>query len=97
MIRVRTGSCRAARREVATLDHGERRRVIELCIEAVAGRVPVIAGTGSNSTVEAIELTRHAKAAGANGALVVTPYYKPTQEGLYLTTRPSTTRPTFRS
>ncbi len=68
-----------------TLSHDEHKRVIELCIEAAAGRVPVIAGTGSNSTAEAIELTRHAKAAGADGALVVTPYYnKPTQEGLYL-------------
>jgi 4-hydroxy-tetrahydrodipicolinate synthase len=58
--------------------------VVELCIEAAAGRVPVIAGTGSNSTDEAIALTRHAKEAGADGALVVTPYYnKPTQEGLY--------------
>ncbi|BAQ17390.1 dihydrodipicolinate synthase [Methyloceanibacter caenitepidi] len=71
--------------ESPTLDHDEHRRVIELCIEAAAGRVPVIAGTGSNSTAEAVELTRHAKAAGADGALVVTPYYnKPTQEGLYL-------------
>jgi 4-hydroxy-tetrahydrodipicolinate synthase len=58
--------------------------VVELCVEAAAGRVPVIAGTGSNSTEEAIELTRHAKEAGADAALVVTPYYnKPTQEGLY--------------
>jgi len=71
--------------ESPTLDHDEHRRVIELCIEAAGGRVPVIAGTGSNSTAEAVELTRHAKAAGADGALVVTPYYnKPTQEGLYL-------------
>ena len=71
--------------ESPTLSHDEHKRVIELCIEAAAGRVPVIAGTGSNSTTEAIELTRHAKAAGADGALVVTPYYnKPTQEGLYL-------------
>jgi 4-hydroxy-tetrahydrodipicolinate synthase len=71
--------------ESPTLDHDEHRRVIELCIEAAAGRVPVIAGTGSNSTAEAMALTRHAKAAGADGALVVTPYYnKPTQEGLYL-------------
>ena len=71
--------------ESPTLNHDEHRRVIELCIEAATGRVPVIAGTGSNSTVEAIELTRHAKSAGADGALVVTPYYnKPTQEGLYL-------------
>lgn len=71
--------------ESPTLDHDEHRRVIELCIEAAAGRVPVIAGTGSNSTAEAVELTRHAREAGADGALVVTPYYnKPTQEGLYL-------------
>ncbi len=71
--------------ESPTLTHDEHREVIELCIEAAAGRVPVIAGTGSNSTAEAVELTRHAKSAGANGVLVVTPYYnKPTQEGLYL-------------
>jgi 4-hydroxy-tetrahydrodipicolinate synthase len=71
--------------ESPTLTHDEHRRVVELCIEAAAGRVPVIAGTGSNSTAEAVELTRHAKAAGADGVLVVTPYYnKPTQEGLYL-------------
>jgi 4-hydroxy-tetrahydrodipicolinate synthase len=71
--------------ESPTLNHDEHRRVIELCIETAAGRVPVIAGTGSNSTAEAVELTRHAKNAGADGALVVTPYYnKPTQEGLYL-------------
>jgi 4-hydroxy-tetrahydrodipicolinate synthase len=71
--------------ESPTLTHDEHRHVIELCIEAAAGRVPVIAGTGSNSTAEAVELTRHAKSAGADGVLVVTPYYnKPTQEGLYL-------------
>ena len=71
--------------ESPTLTHDEHMRVVELCVEAAAGRVPVIAGTGSNSTAEAIELTRHAKTAGADGALVVTPYYnKPTQEGLYL-------------
>jgi 4-hydroxy-tetrahydrodipicolinate synthase len=71
--------------ESPTLSHDEHRRVIELCIEASGRRVPVIAGTGSNSTAEAIELTRHAKRAGADGVLVVTPYYnKPTQEGLYL-------------
>lgn len=70
--------------ESPTLSHAEHRRVVELCIEAAAKRVPVIAGTGSNSTEEAIELTRHAKKAGADGALVVTPYYnKPTQAGLY--------------
>ena len=71
--------------ESPTLTHDEHRRVVEMCIEASAGRVPVIAGTGSNSTAEAVELTRHAKRAGADGVLVVTPYYnKPTQEGLYL-------------
>ena len=70
--------------ESPTLTHVEHRRVVELAIEAAAGRVPVIAGTGSNSTQEAIELTRHAREAGADAALVVTPYYnKPTQEGLY--------------
>ena len=71
--------------ESPTLSHDEHKQVVELCIEAAAGRVPVIAGTGSNSTFEAVELTRHAKAAGADGVLVVTPYYNnPTQEGLYL-------------
>jgi 4-hydroxy-tetrahydrodipicolinate synthase len=70
--------------ESPTLSHPEHERVIELCVEAAGGRVPVIAGTGSNSTEEAISLTRHAKRAGADAALVVTPYYnKPTQEGLY--------------
>ena len=70
--------------ESPTLSHEEHRRVVELCVEAARGRVPVIAGTGSNATAEAIELTAHAKAAGADAALVVTPYYnKPTQEGLY--------------
>jgi 4-hydroxy-tetrahydrodipicolinate synthase len=70
--------------ESPTLSHEEHRRVVEVVVEAARGRVTVIAGTGSNSTREAIELTRHAKAAGAAGALVVNPYYnKPTQEGLY--------------
>jgi len=70
--------------ESPTLSHDEHMRVVELCVEAVGKRVPVIAGTGSNSTDEAIALTRHAKKAGADAALVVTPYYnKPTQEGLY--------------
>ena len=70
--------------ESPTLTHDEHKRVVELCIEAAGGRVPVIAGAGSNSTHEAIDFTRHAKAAGAAAALVVTPYYnKPTQEGLY--------------
>jgi 4-hydroxy-tetrahydrodipicolinate synthase len=71
--------------ESPTLTHDEHKRVVELCIEAAAGRVPVIAGAGSNCTAEAVELTRHAKQVGADGVLVVTPYYnKPTQEGLYL-------------
>ncbi|TVR83224.1 MAG: 4-hydroxy-tetrahydrodipicolinate synthase [Rhodospirillales bacterium] len=70
--------------ESPTLSHAEHKRVVDVCIDAVAGRVPVIAGSGSNATDEAIDLTRHAKAAGAAAALVVTPYYnKPTQEGLY--------------
>lgn len=70
--------------ESATLSHDEHNRVIELTVEVVNRRVPVIAGTGSNSTEEAITLTKHAKQAGADGALLITPYYnKPTQEGLY--------------
>jgi 4-hydroxy-tetrahydrodipicolinate synthase len=70
--------------ESPTLTHAEHNQVVEACIAAAKGRVPVIAGTGSNSTAEAIGLTRHAKEAGADAALVVTPYYnKPTQEGLY--------------
>ncbi|MDH3739559.1 MAG: 4-hydroxy-tetrahydrodipicolinate synthase [Alphaproteobacteria bacterium] len=70
--------------ESPTLSHAEHERVVELCIEAAAGRVPVIAGAGSNSTEEAIMLAKHAKAAGADGALIVTPYYnKPSQDGLY--------------
>jgi 4-hydroxy-tetrahydrodipicolinate synthase len=70
--------------ESPTLSHDEHMRVVELCIEAANKRVPVIAGTGSNSTAEAVALTRHAKKAGADACLVVTPYYnKPTQEGLY--------------
>jgi 4-hydroxy-tetrahydrodipicolinate synthase len=70
--------------ETATLSHDEHRRVVELCIETAAGRVPVIAGCGSNSTAEAIELARHAKTVGADGALVVAPYYnRPSQEGIY--------------
>jgi 4-hydroxy-tetrahydrodipicolinate synthase len=70
--------------ECPTLSHEEHMRVVELCIEAAAGRVPVIAGTGSNSTAEAIQLTQHAKQAGAAAALVVLPYYnKPTPEGQY--------------
>jgi 4-hydroxy-tetrahydrodipicolinate synthase len=70
--------------ESPTLNHEEHKNVVEVCVRAVAGRVPVIAGTGSNATDEAIDLTRHAKEAGADAALVVTPYYnKPVQEGLY--------------
>jgi len=70
--------------ESPTLSHDEHKRVVELCIEVADGRVPVIAGAGSNSTAEAIELAEHAKKAGADAALAVTPYYnKPTQEGLY--------------
>ena len=70
--------------ESATMSHAEHHRVVELTIKTVNGRVPVLAGTGSNSTSETIELTRHAKEAGAAGALVITPYYnKPSQEGLY--------------
>ena len=70
--------------ESPTLSHDEHQKVIELCIKEAKGKIPVIAGTGSNSTAEAVELTKHAEKAGADGALVVTPYYnKPTQEGLY--------------
>ncbi|MBI5875167.1 MAG: 4-hydroxy-tetrahydrodipicolinate synthase [Deltaproteobacteria bacterium] len=70
--------------ESATLSYEEHERVVELAIEAVNGRIPVIAGTGSNSTAETIMLTKHAEKAGADAALLITPYYnKPTQEGLY--------------
>ena len=70
--------------ESPTLSHDEHQRVIDLCIKESNGKIPVIAGTGSNSTEEAISLTTHAEKVGANGALIVTPYYnKPTQEGLY--------------
>ena len=70
--------------ETATLSHHEHRRVVELCVATTRGRVPVIAGAGSNSTDEAIELVRHAKTVGADAALVVTPYYnRPNQAGLY--------------
>src|SRR3954466_2959547 len=70
--------------ESATLSHDEHRRVVELCVRTAAGRVPVIAGAGSNTTAEAIELVRHAKQVGADAALVVTPYYnRPSQEGMY--------------
>ena len=71
--------------ESPTLTHEEHKRVVELCVEVARGRVPVVAGTGSNSTAEAIDFTRHAKEAGADACLVVSPYYnKPTQEGLFL-------------
>ena len=70
--------------ESPTLSHEEHERVIELCVKESKGKIPVIAGTGSNSTEEAISLTKYAEKVGANAALVVTPYYnKPTQEGLY--------------
>ena len=70
--------------ESPTLSHNEHERVIELCVKESNGKLPVFAGTGSNSTEEAISLTSHAEKIGANGALVVTPYYnKPSQEGLY--------------
>src|SRR5205823_13268741 len=70
--------------ESPTLSHEEHGQAVEWCIEQAKGRVPVIAGAGSNSTAEAIELARHAEKAGANAVLVVTPYYnKPTQEGMY--------------
>ncbi|MBW3097832.1 4-hydroxy-tetrahydrodipicolinate synthase [Pseudohoeflea coraliihabitans] len=70
--------------ESPTLSHEEHKRVVNLCVETAGGRVPVIAGAGSNNTVEAVDFARHAEAAGADGILVVTPYYnKPTQKGLY--------------
>ena len=70
--------------ESPTLSHKEHERVIELCVKEAKGKIPIIAGTGSNSTEEAVSLTKHAEKAGADGVLVVTPYYnKPTQEGLY--------------
>ena len=71
--------------ESATLSKEEHERVVELAVETAGGRVPVIAGSGSNNTAEAIELTGHAKGAGADGALLISPYYnKPTQKGIYL-------------
>ena len=70
--------------ESPTLSHDEHEKVIEICIKETNGKIPVIAGTGSNSTDEAVSLTKHAEKAGADGALIVTPYYnKPTQEGLF--------------
>lgn len=69
--------------ESPTLSHAEHKRVVELCIEAASGRVPVIAGAGSNNTVEAVDFAQHAEKAGADGLLIVTPYYnKPNQAGL---------------
>jgi 4-hydroxy-tetrahydrodipicolinate synthase len=71
--------------ESPTLSHNEHRRVVEITVKVAKGRVPVIAGSGSNATAEAIELARHAASVGADGVLVVTPYYnKPTQEGMFL-------------
>ncbi|MDR2696548.1 MAG: 4-hydroxy-tetrahydrodipicolinate synthase [Deltaproteobacteria bacterium] len=70
--------------ESATLSHEEHEQVIRICVEQAGGRVPVLAGAGSNNTTEAVRLTRFARDAGADGALLITPYYnKPTQEGLY--------------
>ncbi len=70
--------------ESPTLSHNEHKKVIEIAVEECKGKIPVIAGTGSNSTKEAIELSKHAESSGADGLLIVTPYYnKPTQEGLY--------------
>ena len=70
--------------ESPTLSHDEHKEVVEWCIEQARGRVPVVAGAGSNSTAEAVDFARHAEGAGADAVLIVTPYYnKPTQEGLY--------------
>jgi len=70
--------------ETPTLSHAEHDRVVEACIAAAAGRVPVIAGAGSNSTAEAVSRAQHAEKAGADAVLIVTPYYnKPTQAGMY--------------
>ena len=70
--------------ESPTLSHAEHDRVIEICVEQTAGRIPVIAGAGSNSTAEAVRLAEHAAKAGADAVLIVSPYYnKPTQDGLY--------------
>ncbi|TAM17619.1 MAG: 4-hydroxy-tetrahydrodipicolinate synthase, partial [Candidimonas sp.] len=70
--------------ESATLSHAEHHRVVEVCVAEAKGRVPVLAGAGSNNTEEAVDLARHAERAGADGVLVVTPYYnKPSQEGMY--------------
>jgi len=81
-----------------TLSHDEHKQVVEWCIAEARGRVPVIAGAGSNSTREAIDLAQHAEKAGADAVLVVTPYYnKPTQEGFTTISRRSTTPSAFRS
>src|SRR6201991_2848934 len=70
--------------ESPTLSHAEHKQAVEWCVDQARRRVPVIAGSGSNSTAEAIELSRHAEKTGADAVLIVTPYYnKPTQEGLY--------------
>jgi 4-hydroxy-tetrahydrodipicolinate synthase len=70
--------------ESPTLSHDEHKRVVEICLDQVKKRIPVLAGTGSNNTAEALDLTRHAQQAGADAALMITPYYnKPTQEGLF--------------
>src|SRR5262249_711592 len=75
--------------ESPTLSHDEHKKVVEWCVDEAKGRVPVIAGAGSNSTKEAIELAEHAEKAGATAVLVVTPYYnKPTQEGMYQHCKP---------
>src|ERR1043165_3737160 len=76
--------------ESPTLSHGEHKQVVEWCVDQADGRVPVVAGAGSNSTSEAVDLARHAEQAGADAVLVVTPYYnKPTQEGMYQHFKPS--------
>ena len=70
--------------ESPTLSHDEHRKIIDIAVKECSGKIPVIAGTGSNSTAEAVELSKYAEKAGSNALLVVTPYYnKPTQEGLY--------------
>ncbi len=70
--------------ESPTLNHEEHKKVIEIAVKECKGKIPVIAGTGSNSTAEAVELSKHAEKSGADGLLIVTPYYnKPTKEGLY--------------
>lgn len=84
--------------ESPTLTHAEHDKVVQIVVEAAAGRVPVIAGAGSNNTLESIRLAQAAEKAGANGILVVTPYYnKPTQSGLIAHSAPCTTAAIFRS